>query len=179
MRLSASLYIETPSRATEVLLDSQWPPRRPPQVPRIAAGSGEPAGRPHAASGLRPLPQRARSPRDRATKPKRRHSFTPAPPITISARGARRWLKPAPFTRHRSLSARRRLSAGRVTYCTARQLHERSGLLSAPSGSRQDASRSSGVPPPRIISACLSSMCRHLVKVIAEISGMDIRSVFS
>ncbi|KAJ1084528.1 hypothetical protein NDU88_004675 [Pleurodeles waltl] len=110
-------------------------------------------------AGLRSLPQRP--PRDRATKLTRRRSFTPAPPI-ISARGARRWLKPASFTRRRSLSARRRIYAGRVIYCVACQLHERSGLLSAPSSSRQDALRSSGVPPPQIIGACLSSVCRCL-----------------
>ncbi|KAJ1156193.1 hypothetical protein NDU88_008917 [Pleurodeles waltl] len=159
MRPSASLYTETPSRATEVHLDTQWPPRRPPQVPRIAAGSGEPGGHPRAASGLRTHPQRARPQRDRATKLKRRRCFPPAPPITISARGVRRWLKPAPFMRRRSLSARRRLDAGRVIYCAARLLLERSGLLPAPSGSRQDTSRSSGVPPPRSIGAPASPVC--------------------
>ncbi|KAJ1129486.1 hypothetical protein NDU88_007854 [Pleurodeles waltl] len=61
-------------------------------------------------------------------------------------------------------AARAGADSVQATTLTARlgQHRRRTGPHFAPSGSRQDASRCTGLPPQRIFSACLSSVCRRL-----------------
>ncbi|KAJ1106447.1 hypothetical protein NDU88_003848 [Pleurodeles waltl] len=76
------------SRATGVLRDVQWLPRRSPQALRVSVRREELAGCMRAASECETHLRRAWSSRDKATKQKRRRSFSPAPPRTDSTQGA-------------------------------------------------------------------------------------------
>ncbi|KAJ1136783.1 hypothetical protein NDU88_003197 [Pleurodeles waltl] len=178
---SAASYTETPSLATGVHLrhtvapttvapgtpqrSRAWgadgaSPRRI-RAPDTPPAGTTPAGQGYKAEAAAQLPTRAA---DNKLGPGRAQT-------SVRTEGSSRTTV---YEARMSLSAWRRLNAGRVTHCAAQLLLDISGRPAAPSGSWHGASRSSGVPPPRSISTCLSGVCRHLGKDICFGPGSEL-----